>query len=588
MIKNKNKYYILTLLWIFFTIAVYGGNKYSLVVEVSNKNPAENEQITIKYTLRYSGNSLSMTGNMRITKPDFSDFVILDEGGGMNMNFSFGSKYMDVYNYTFIIKPKKTGTFIIKPLQLSWGKNIVKSKPVTITVVKADPRNLRNENRNVFIELTTSKKNVYVNEQLTVTATLYTRLDLSGMEMINAPDYKGFVKDELEVNGQKIVTIGNQEFVKNEFEKFLLTPIETGTLTIPAYEVKANQVTRRTFFRTYTKPIMLTSNRLKIQVTSLPEKNKPVDFSGATGVFNINSSVDKTTLKENDAITYKIEISGTGNLTFLDDLNLDFPPDFEVYDPKIKDNLKTTENGISGKRVFEYLIIPRHAGTFTLPEYSFNYFDTKTGKYMVKTTDIHTISVEKGQGNNHNTTQVTNVNKEDVKYIGKDIRYIKTTPIQLYSNQYYFYNSIKFYLIIFAITLIFILLLIWIIKNNKAQNNIEKIKFKKANSVAQKRLKLAKKLMAEAETEKFYEEISKAISKYLSNKLNIPLANMTMENINNALKKHNISENIMQTLENITNTCDMARFSPTQSNDDMQNLYQQAVNVINNIQKQIK
>jgi hypothetical protein len=342
------------------------------------------------------------------------------------------------------------------------------------------------------------------------------------------------------------------------------------------------------FFNRYkTVEIPLTANALTINVSPLPTSSQPADFNGAVGSFDFSSSIDKTSLKANEAINLKLTVKGKGNIELVDKLPIYFPPDFEVYDPKITSDIHVTDDGVSGFKTFEYLIIPRTQGTFTIKPVTFSFFDLKQGTYNSISSPEYTIRVAKGEGTAGNVTY-SGVNQSEIKYIGSDIRHIKTRGLNLTPVGSYFFGSALFYVLLLAPVLLFILFIITMKKELKKRSNIALMKNRKATKVAQKRMKQAHVFLNENKKDKFFEEVSLALWGYLSDKFSIPLSNLSMETVRDALKGKEVSENAIGQFIETLEHCEFARFAPGENNSTMDSIYKEGVKIISQIENELK
>ena len=296
--------------------------------------------------------------------------------------------------------------------------------------------------------------------------------------------------------------------------------------------------------------------------------------------------MDKTSIKANEAVNLQITISGSGNLKLIDKLNIDFPSDFETYDPKITSNLTASEGGINGSKKFEYVIIPRNPGTFKIKPVTLSYFDVNSRSYKTISTPEYTIKVAKGEG----TANVTysSVNHEDVKYIGSDIRFIKNPPFALYKIGSFFYGSTMFYLFLIIPFILFLLFIIFRRNILKQRSNIALMRNKKATKVALKRLKEADRLLKLNNKDGFYEEISRALWGYTGDKFSISNADMSLTMVNEVLLSKGVKEDIINKISTTLNNCEFARFAPGDSSSNMNKIYAEAIETISLIENELK
>ena len=517
--------------------------------------------------------------------------------------------------YTYVVQANKEGKFTIPPAEVAVdGKNYT-SNPVNIEVIKGNPKQSTTtsitkepqqdsqqpqvSDSDLYIKVFVNKSRVHREEHLVATIKLFSKLGVTRLENLKLPSFQGFITEELEVPP---LTSLNQERVNNEvyltgvLKKYLLYPQKTGDIKIEPceldvyYEKPGNRRSRSMFDDFFGARDVagrkVFSNSVVIHVDDLPE-NKPFNFSGAVGKMSLNATIDKKDVKTNDAITLRIKISGNGNLKYISPLNIDFPADFEVYDPKVIDNINYTEGGAIGNKTFEYLIIPRHAGTFTISEFSFSYFNTETNRYETQKAGPFTINVEKSEGDTAVAVS-TAFTKEDLKFLGQDIRFIKKGDIQLKKSNHFVFGSTAFWLAYAGGILLFIVIFIFRRKKIKENENVLLVKNKKANKFARKRLKNASAFMKQNAREAFYEELVKALWGYISDKLGIPVANLTKDSARDEMIERNVEVEYIDRVLDIIDRCEYARYAPVTEETKMDTLYNDAILVISKLQQKLK
>ena len=453
-------------------------------------------------------------------------------------------------------------------------------------------------NDNLFIRASVNKTKVYEQEALLLTYKVYTNVNLTNLDN-PVPELKGFNIQEMELPHTpqfELEHYNGQNYDVCVWRQFVLFPQETGKLEIPAidYEAVVAVQTRQTMdpfemmfnggpsYVEVRKKIK--SNKIVIDVDKLPA-GKPTGFSGGVGHFTVNSTVSTDSLKSNEEFTFKVVVKGDGNMKLMGDPVVEIPSEFDVFDPIITNNYKLTSKGFVGERVYEYVVTPRTAGTYTLPAAEFVYFDPTTGKYNIANGSEHSIEVEKGV-----TTATTQGNvyvpKEDGKILATDIRYIKLGAPDTQESG--FYASTLYYLLYIIPLLVFVVAAILYRKHVKANSNITLVKTKKANSVAVRRLKNAKNLLRNNQMNEFYDEILKAVWGYMSDKLALPLSQLSKENISTELSFKGCDETLIEELMMLLNESEFARYAPGDANETMDKVYKMALNVIGRMENSIK
>lgn len=516
--------------------------------------------------------------------------------------------------FTYILMANNAGEYTIPGASIIADGDQMVSNSVRIKVLPQDQGSSNSSssssthsssgtgvsNQDLFITASASKTNVYEQEAFVLTYKIYTRE--SNLQLNNAklPDFKGFHSQEIEMTTNARWTpehYQGRNYYTTVYRQFVLFPQQSGKLYIdPAqFQMTVGKPVQSddpfdAFFNGGSNVIeikkSISTPKIAINVNPLPA-GKPADFSGGVGEFNISSSINNKELKTNDAITIKLVISGTGNLKLISNPEIKFPDDFEVYDPKVDNQVRLTREGLTGNKVIEYLAIPRHAGTYKIPGVSFSYFDIRSKSYKTLKTEEYVINVEKGAGNADQV--IANfTNKEDLKVLGEDIRYIKQNEITLQPKGSFFYGSMTYWLFYIIPALAFIIFFI-IYRKQAAENaNVAKIRTKKANKVATKRMKLAGKLLSENKKDAFYDEVLKALWGYISDKLNIPVSRLSKDNIEEKLRNHGVNEELIKEFLNALNDCEFARFAPGDENQAMDKVYSSSIEVISKMENSIK
>lgn len=524
--------------------------------------------------------------------------------------------------FTYILMATAEGDFTIPGATITAEGNQMVSNSVHVKVLPADQQSSGNtsgnggrqgggntsrassgtsvSNSDLFIKATASKTTVYEQEAFLLTYKIYTLVDLRAFDNVKLPDFKGFHSQEVELPNDRrwgLEHYNGRNYQTTVYRQFVLFPQQSGKLTIDAARFdavidKTTQVSDpfEAFFNgggnvVQVKKSLLTP-QLTIDVKSLPA-GKPEDFSGGVGEFNITSSINTTSVKTNDAVTVKLVISGTGNLKLLSNPEIKFPDEFEIYDPKVDNKFRLTNAGLSGSKIIEYLAIPRNAGTYKIPAVKFSYFDINSRSYKTLTTEEYELHVEKGAGNAAQT--IANfTNKEDLKVLNEDIRFIKQNDVTLSPKGEFFFGSTTCWMFYLVPGILFVLFFIVYRKQIAANANVAKMRTKKANKVAVKRMKQAGKLLAENKKDAFYDEVLKALWGYISDKLNIPVSRLSKDNIEEELRNYGVDDVLIKEFLDALNNCEFARFAPGDDNQAMDKVYSASLEVISKMENSIK
>lgn len=519
--------------------------------------------------------------------------------------------------FTYILLAGSPGTYTIPAASVEVNGEKVFSNAISIKVLPQD-QNSGNSGNNgggsasssrsqaagsrisandLFITATASKTTVHEQEAILLTYKVYTVVNLRQLYG-KMPDLKGFHTQEVELPQQKTFTLEHykgRNYNTTVWSQYVLFPQQTGKLEIPSITfdgVVAQQTVLDDPFDAFFNgggyvevKKKITTPKVVINVQPLPAK--PTGFSGAVGEFKLASSINATDVKTNDAVTIKLTLSGTGNMKLIGTPEVKFPQDFEIYDPKVTDDYKLTNSGLTGTKTFEYLAIPRHAGNFTIPAVEFTYFDLKSNSYKTLKTEAYNLKVAKGQGN---ADQVISdfTNKESVKMLGKDIRFIKLGDSSLRPKGDFFFGTVGYYLCYLIPLLLFVVFAV-IYRQKALENaNVAKVKTKKANKVATRRMKLAGKLLAENKKNEFYDEVLKALWGYISDKLSIPVSQLSKDNIEAELTNYGVQEALIAEFIGVLNECEYARYAPGNENEAMDKVYSASVEVISKMENSIK
>ncbi len=557
----------------------------------------------------------------RFIAPDITNFTILagpSTSTSSNVSIINGKVTQSFeLKYTYIIEAIKEGTFTIPSAGVIVDGKKYTSNEINIEVIKgsatqsksgtqpqtnqqqANPNSDQIKNSDLYVSIIVNKQNVHREEHLIATIKLYSKLNITRLENAKLPSFEGFLTQELEtppLTSLNRERIGNQVYLTGVLKKYILFPQKTGDLTIEPFELdvffqKPSDRRSRSifddFFGSYENARKkVKSNSVKINVEPLPQ-NKPFNFSGAVGNFNLTASLDKPNVKSNEALTLQVKLSGNGNLKYINPINIDFPADFDVYDPKTTENIKYSDNGAFGNKTFEYLMIPRRAGEYNIPKFSLSYFDTEDNRY--KTLSAGPFAIQVGQSKSDTTvTFGTSFNKEDVKYLGKDIRFIKTNTSDLSLKNKFIFGSRFFYFSYLSGIVLFMIVLFFRRKKMKENANIMLVKNKKANKYARKRLKKAAKLIKQDNREAFYEELVKALWGYISDKLGIPVSNLSKDYARTEMQNKQVDNEYIDQMLSIIDRCEYARYAPVTEETKMDTLYYDAIKVISKLQQKLK
>jgi len=583
---------------------------------MSAPNAVENgKQFRLSFTLNERGNKLQLP-------PGLSDNFEILMGPSTSQSTSMQiingrTSSSATFTYTYILRSRKEGSFEIRPASIEVDGKVIESNSLTIEVVKAQaqsaqqggstqqqqqqgsaPANVDLGKDNLFVRVDLSKRNAYRGEEIIATVKLYVNpnIPVSRFDEVNLPTYEGFYTQDIEIPQQVNFTrevYNDKIFQVGVLKKTILFPQQNGKITIDPFSMSIlvqQRTAARSFFDDFfdnyrTVKATMTSDPVTVNVKDLPAA--PATFMGGVGSFNVTSDISSTNVTTNDAVTLTLKITGDGNIRLVRTPELKLPSDFEVYDPKATDNVKAGDKGVTGTKTIEYLFQPRFEGDYTIPSIKFTYFDPASGQYVTKSTPEYQLNVKKGS-QEQSATVVSSLRKEDVQLLGKDIRFIKQGKANLHTKGSTFYGSTLFYLLYLLGAAIFVTIYFVYRKKIRENANLALVRNKKANRVAIKRLKEAASFMKQNKDEAFHEAILKAFWGYLSDKLGIPVADLSRDNALSRLREKNVTEEVITDFVDVIEQCEFARYAPAGGSEARHELYKKAETTMSRFEKQIK
>ncbi len=558
--------------------------------------------------------------------PNFGSLQVLS-GPSTSTNSSIqyaNGKMVRSYSltYTYVVQATKEGQVNIPSATVKVDKTTVKSNSISINVVKNSGKQQQGANNNtssdsgvlqdddVYIKATVSKLNPYIGEQVILTYRIYTKVPVSNLMMKKLSSFQGFWSKSLLDNQQQYKqtteVINGEEYVVAVINQFAIFPQKTGKLVIEPTEMECTVQLRvqnknkrgydpfddffnDPFFNRNVKNIntIIKSKPLTLNVVALPQEGKPSNFAGAVGDFRISGKIDREQLTANDAITLTYTISGKGGMELIEMPDVKFPVDFESFDPKVINNIKTGPSGISGKKKFEYIAIPRVAGEFTIKPVLLSYFNPTDKKYHTISTKAFNIDVSKGEVTSTGITYSSSA-QEDIRFIGQDIQHIKTLPFELRKIDSFFFMSTTFF-ILMTIPIIIMIILIIILKSmKKRRSNVGLLKNRKANKVAKNRLRKAEKYKIEGNDKDYYDEIAQALWGYIADKFSLKQSELSIDSVAESLKLKGVESIVTESFINTLNNIEFARFAPGDSSNKMESIYNESVDAIMKAEKALK
>jgi hypothetical protein len=602
----KMKYYLLTVLLVWSAFSFGQGIK--VTASVSSNQVATGEQFEITFST--NGNPESFD------PPAFNGFQVV---GGPNQSSSYSSingQTTASISVGYVLIGVKEGEYTIGSATMGIGGKQYKSNGIRIKVTKGravpqqqgQPRsaggqpdklasgNSSDISKQLFMRAIANKTNVYQGEQIAVTYKLYANIGIVANAPEKLPDFNGFWSQEIKNNSANVEwkeeVYNGQRYHVAVLKEIILFPERFGKLTLDPLimtfvvrkNVPSNDPIEQFFgggsyedvkYKIKTAPVT-------INVKQLPDAGRPEGFEGAVGQFSIAASVDKSSLKANEALNYTLKISGSGNLKLLKAPTVNFPSDLEKYDPKINDRITESLSGVSGTREYTYLLIPRHEGNYAIEPLKFSYFNPASERYVTLNASPFNLTVAKGAPGS-NVTAYASGNQQDIKMLAKDIVYIKTKTSGLRKQGSNFYGSAAYYILLCLGPLLFAGALMY--RKRYRENNRDQVKVKgrNANKIAAKHLSNAQKQLLAGDKILFYQDVYKGLYQYLSDKFNIPAAELNKDNITERLTNAGIKEALINQLTSTLDLCEMARYAPVTGIAEKE-VFDSAKSIINDIE----
>lgn len=515
--------------------------------------------------------------------------------------------------YTYTLYAAKSGVYNIPAAHARVGGKQISSRPAKVTVVGSaqgrgnnSPKMHEDDNypphmkvagsaisgRDLFIKVSANKRKVYEQEPILLTYKVYTLVDLTQLEG-KMPELTGFHTQEIPLPQQKsfhIERVNGKPYRTVTWSQYVMYPQMTGKMEIPSITFKGIVVQQNrsvdpfeAFFNGGSGYVEVKRNIVapSIKIDVLPLPHKPANFSGGVGKFNISAQLNKNELKAGDPLSLRIVVGGIGNLKLIKQPVVNFPKDWDKYDPKVTDKTKLTSNGLEGNMIYDILAVPRNQGHYTIPPVELTYYDTSLNQYKTIKTQSFEIEVAKGDGSR---SSVVDYSKDQPK----DIKDIKKGEAELHSVDNFFFGSVGYLMSLLIPFAAFVALLV--IFRNRAIDNADlvKMKGKKANKIATKRLRQANKLMLAGKTNEFYEEVLRALWGYVGDKLNMPAEKLSRENISEKLQSHNVDDNTISKFLSAIDDCEMMRFAPGDPEGNMNKTFESAMTAIMEIENVMK
>lgn len=548
--------------------------------------------------------------------PDLNAFAVLS---GPNMSTSSSVQIINgrmtqsvSYTYNYVLQAVQEGSFTIGPASIDVDKKTYNTDEVPVTVVQGSGQQQKVtpvppaattvpgfSAEDLFIRVLVDRKEVFQGEHLVATVKLFSKLDISGIEKINFPSFTGFLQQEIEIPPLRFLNrevVNGQVYSTGMIKQLVLIPQRSGELIIDQVSIdcQIRQRVRRStgslfddFFDSYQTVVQTaTSEPQTIRVKPLPS-GAPSSFRGLVGSYIMEASVDREKLPANEAVTLKLKITGKGNLRLMDPPPVSFPPDFEVYDPRVTQNISHSVSGSSGAKTFDYLVIPRSAGRYRIPPVEISYFDPAAVRYVRLSSEEFIVDVSRPETEDAGQV-ISGWGKEQLQLLGKDIRFIRTTNIRWQPAGINLLTRAWFYLMYLLGFVLFAVVFALRIRHVRRNRNLGMVRNRRANKIAVRRLKLAAAALKRNEKDVFYEEVLKACWGYLSDKLNIPLSSLGRDIAIEQLMDRGVEETVISRFFETIDTCELARYAPAGEQDGLPRMYRDVQRQISKLEQILK
>ena len=599
--------YKLQLLALLFTVIVCSINAQTISV-VAPSHVATGENFRIAYTVSTQNVDDFRAGNIPSGIEVIAGPYTSTQSSFQMVNGHTSSSSSVTYTYT--LYAEKAGTYTVPAARAHVGGKTITSRAVKLTVSGQtrkngnvpqmhddDAHSMRQAGSHIsgndlFVKVSANKKRVYEQEPILLTYKVYTLVDLTSLDG-KMPDLTGFHTQEIPLPTQKsfhVEKVNGRNYRCVTWSQYVMYPQMTGKLKIPSITFKGIVVQQNrsvdpfeAFFNGGSGYVEvkrdIVAPGLDVQVDALP--NKPVGFSGGVGKFSISAQVDHATVKAGTPVTLRVVVGGTGNLKLIKQPIVTFPKDFDKYDPKVTDKTSLSSNGIGGNMIYDFLVVPRNQGKYTIPAISLTYYDTQANAYRTVSTQPVTLTVTKGDGSS------TTIDDYSGAKGANDILPIKKGSSSLVSNQWFF-GSVGYMLSLLVPFLVFVAMIIIFRKRAIDNADVIGMKGKKANKVAIKRLRKADKLMHAGKQAEFYDEVLRALWGYVGDKLNMPVEQLSRENIAEKLSSCAVNDETVGRFIGALDECEYERYAPGDPAGNMNKTYTSALEAIMDIENSMK
>jgi len=597
---------------LFSVVAASWAQALVVRTSVDRTQLAVNEQLILTLELEGEG----ANSNVKPELPDVSSFLSFLGSGGTSQSVQIINGRMSVQkSMTFYYQALKEGSFTFPAVTVTYKGHTAESQPISLVItaaaaqpaapaggqrVASQPSAPAASDEQLFLRAIVNKRQVYQNEPVIVTYRIYTLVQVAGMGQPKIEPSPGFWVEEFDIGTtlkQREEIYNGRKYVVADIKKSAYFPTSPGRKTIQSmvipFDIRAASRRRSNdiFDSFFDDPFFsrvvrreVATRPVEIEVLPLPEQDRPAGFEGLVGQYRLEASIDKETVKTNEALTLKVRFTGQGNIRSLPKPNLILPNDFEKYEPKVSETVNRQGEVISGSKSYEYVLIPRFPGQQRIPSIQLAFFDPQARHYKVERSPEFIISVQKGEGSY--AAAPAGLSKEEVRLVGQDIRFIKTAVPEFRRIGASFYQSDLFRLLCLLPFLALAAAFGYKRHLTRLSGDVAYARSRGANRMAMKRLAKAEKLLSVDTQKEFYAEVSRALIGFAADKLNLPEAGVIQSELQERLQARAVDSSLVQSYMNLLQTCDFQRFAPASgAAEEMGRIFQQAKEAIIKLEK---
>ena len=514
----------------------------TLNVDLSNNVVSVNETFEIKFSIDGKGSNF--------VPPKFSKNFTLISGPMRSSSTSIinGSMTQET-SYTYVLRANKIGVFTILPANIRYKGKTIGSKPITVQVKKSTSKKPNTPfeiaSSKIHLVVSANKKTCYVGEPVVLTYKIFFNLNIGGLNQKKV-EYNGFWTESVDINTEtKKANFKGENYNYATINQVVLIPQSSGLKKITPMEtelVASIPSNRRDFFGMLTSQnvdLKIASNDLQLTVLDLPKENKPTSFSGAVGEYDFELKLEKNKIEVNESCLLNLIISGNGNLNLLTAPELKLSNNIEVFESKSNDKIIFNSRGISGKKIDEYLLVPRYKGNYVVDPITFTYFDPNKKEYITLDSDVLKIDVIPSKYDVDETVSKSDYNKEKIDILSDDIRYIKVNPSKNIFKENFVKSNIFLVLLIIPIIALLFVILIFL-------NIIDVLKIfpSSVNQKVNERLDIAYKLLNDEKFDELFSHILDTMFFYCEKRLFINKSELKINNISNVMTNKKIEKKL--------------------------------------------